>query len=311
MTIKKRKNNYLYLLVGVVIAGLICIQLYWINKTIAVEKNAINRSLTTDFEKLAEDIEKNSYCFILYAKTYINQGEGIYLVRQKVDSNGRYISPADGGFIDTVNMFNFHEYNGDTILDNYPSIELSSFAASLDVTFNFAIEGVKNPAQYAFRRLTNENLTAKSIHDDRIKGFEHGCDDYITKPFSTQELYMRINAILRRSQQNTGNNGCNAGVYQIGKYLFDYTTMSLEIDGQVEKLSAKECELIYMLASNINILVNREVILRKVWGNDDYFSAKSMDVYVSKIRKRLKEDPSIEILNAYGIGFKMIVNAQA
>lgn len=154
-------------------------------------------------------------------------------------------------------------------------------------------------------------LTAKSIHDDRIKGFEHGCDDYITKPFSTQELYMRINAILRRSQQNAGNNGCNAGVYQIGKYLFDYTTMSLEIDGQVEKLSAKECELIYMLASNINILVNREVILRKVWGNDDYFSAKSMDVYVSKIRKRLKEDPSIEILNAYGIGFKMIVNAQA
>lgn len=154
-------------------------------------------------------------------------------------------------------------------------------------------------------------LTAKSIHDDRIKGFEHGCDDYITKPFNTQELYMRINAILRRSQQHaSGANGnSKTGVYNIGRYLFDYTTMSLEIDGNIEKLSAKECELIYMLASHMNTLVNREVILRKVWGNDDYFSAKSMDVYVSKIRKRLKDDPSIEILNAYGIGFKMIVNS--
>lgn len=154
-------------------------------------------------------------------------------------------------------------------------------------------------------------LTAKSIHDDRIKGFEHGCDDYITKPFSTQELYMRINAVLRRSQQKSINSNDKPGIYHIGKYVFDYTMMALEINGHAEKLSAKECELIYMLASNINTLVNREIILKKVWGNDDYFSAKSMDVYVSKIRKRLKDDPAIEILNAYGIGFKMIVNTQA
>ena len=153
-------------------------------------------------------------------------------------------------------------------------------------------------------------LTAKSIHDDRIKGFEHGCDDYITKPFSTQELYMRINAVLRRSQQKSINSNDKPGIYHIGKYVFDYTMMALEINGHAEKLSAKECELIYMLASNINTLVNREIILKKVWGNDDYFSAKSMDVYVSKIRKRLKDDPAIEILNAYGIGFKMIVNTQ-
>jgi DNA-binding response OmpR family regulator len=153
-------------------------------------------------------------------------------------------------------------------------------------------------------------LTAKSIHDDRIKGFEHGCDDYITKPFSTQELYMRINAVLRRSQQISINSNDKPGIYHIGKYVFDYTMMALEINGHAEKLSAKECELIYMLASNINTLVNREIILKKVWGNDDYFSAKSMDVYVSKIRKRLKDDPAIEILNAYGIGFKMIVNTQ-
>lgn len=192
MTIKKRKNNYLYLLVGVVIAGLICIQLYWINKTIAVEKNAINRSLTADFEKLAEDIEKNSYCFILYAKTYINEGEGVYLVRQKVDSNGRYISVAEGGFIDTVNMFNFHEYNGDTILDNYPSIELSSFAASLDVTFNFAIEGVRDPAQYAFRRLTNENMELAFDNTMRI--------DTVISPEMLDE---EIKAVLLKNGMDT------------------------------------------------------------------------------------------------------------
>ena len=107
------------------------------------------------------------------------------------------------------------------------------------------------------------------------------------------------------------NSNDKPGIYHIGKYVFDYTMMALEINGHAEKLSAKECELIYMLASNINTLVNREIILKKVWGNDDYFSAKNMDVYVSKIRKRLKDDPAIEILNAYGIGFKMIVNTQA
>lgn len=148
-------------------------------------------------------------------------------------------------------------------------------------------------------------LTSRSMHNDKIKGFEYGCDDYITKPFSTQELYMRINAILRRSQQPFTPNG----LLPIGKYMLDYNAMILEKDGKVDKLSSKECELIYILANNQNILVNRDVILRKVWGNDDYFSAKSMDVYISKIRKKLKEDPSIEILNAYGIGFKLIVNS--
>ena len=150
-------------------------------------------------------------------------------------------------------------------------------------------------------------LTSRGMQSDRIKGFEYGCDDYITKPFSTQELYLRINVILRRTQQAAEKSAATS-VFKVGRYTFDYTAMILELDGKVEKLSSKECELLYMLASNMNVLVNRDVILRKVWGNDDYFSAKSMDVYISKVRKRLKEDPGIEILNAYGIGFKMIVN---
>lgn len=150
-------------------------------------------------------------------------------------------------------------------------------------------------------------LTSRSMQSDRIKGFEYGCDDYITKPFSTQELYLRISAILRRSQGMVNTE--RKTVFELGKYIFDYTSMTLGINGDVEKLSSKECELLYMLVTNINVLVNRDVILRKVWGNDDYFSAKSMDVYISKIRKRLKDDSGIEILNAYGIGFKMIVNS--
>lgn len=152
-------------------------------------------------------------------------------------------------------------------------------------------------------------LTSRSMQNDRIKGFEYGCDDYVTKPFSTQELYMRINAILRRSQQV--DHSLTQNIIAIGNYTFDHNQMTLTIGDKVQKLSSKECELIYILAANMNVLVKRNVILEKVWGNDDYFSAKSMDVYVSKVRKLLKGDPSVEILNAYGIGFKLIIKAVA
>ncbi|MCB0700296.1 MAG: response regulator transcription factor [Chitinophagales bacterium] len=150
-------------------------------------------------------------------------------------------------------------------------------------------------------------LTSKSQHADKIKGFETGCDDYITKPFSTQELALRINAILKRTK---GTNGIKQELFNIGKFEFDYRKMTLESEEESQKLSSKECELIYILAQNENVLVNRKTILEKVWGNDDYFSAKSMDVYISKVRKYFKADPDIEILNAYGVGFKMVVNTR-
>ena len=152
-------------------------------------------------------------------------------------------------------------------------------------------------------------LTSRSMQNDRIKGFEYGCDDYVTKPFNVQELYMRINAILRRSQQASLPQ--DDTILQIGKYTFDHNQMTLTLGSDVQKLSSKECELIYILALNMNVLVKRNVILEKVWGNDDYFSAKSMDVYISKVRKLLRGDASVEILNAYGIGFKLIVKADA
>lgn len=148
-------------------------------------------------------------------------------------------------------------------------------------------------------------LTARSMQDDKIKGFEIGCDDYITKPFSTQELYMRIGAILKRTQCNGMS---QPRVLPLGRFIFDYTKMTLQMGEESEKLSSKETELLYILSLNKNELVQRNVILEKIWGNDDYFSAKSMDVYISKIRKLLRRDPGIEILNAYGVGFKLTIN---
>lgn len=148
-------------------------------------------------------------------------------------------------------------------------------------------------------------LTARSMHEDRIHGLEIGADDYITKPFSTHELYLRINAILRRTQSKTG---AQDKIKKIGKYLFDHTKMTLQIGDSIQRLSSKEADLLYLLVQNREEFVSRSVILNKVWGNDDYFSAKSMDVYMSKVRKLLKNDPDVEILNAYGSGFKLIVN---
>jgi len=148
-------------------------------------------------------------------------------------------------------------------------------------------------------------LTARGMYEDKIKGFEQGCDDYVTKPFNTQELYMRINAILKRTgmQKDTMPKVC-----QVGKLQFDYTKMTLKIGNAVKKLSSKEADLLHILIENKNELVKRNVILERVWESDDYFAAKSMDVYISKIRKLLREDPRVEILNAYGVGFKLIIN---
>lgn len=148
-------------------------------------------------------------------------------------------------------------------------------------------------------------LTARSLHEDKIHGLELGADDYITKPFSTQELCLRINAILRRTRSRAGSHD---KIRRVGKYLFDPVRMTLSLGSQSKRLSSKESDLLGVLVEHIEELVPRSLILNKVWGNDDYFSAKSMDVYISKIRKLLRDDPSIGILNAYGTGFKLVVN---
>jgi len=149
-------------------------------------------------------------------------------------------------------------------------------------------------------------LTAKSLKEDRIKGFETGCDDYITKPFSTEELSLRIEAILRRCMvQETLNVDQNEVLYSLGDYTFDAANMLLKHNSSERTLTRKETALLRILARNKNKLVAREMILNEVWGNDDYFLGRSMDVFIAKLRKYLKEDPQLSITNVHGAGFKL------
>ncbi|HOH99999.1 MAG TPA: response regulator transcription factor [Bacteroidales bacterium] len=149
-------------------------------------------------------------------------------------------------------------------------------------------------------------LTANNLKEDRIKGFRLGCDDYITKPFHTEELSLRIEAVLRRCRTPLaiGANG-ETVIYQIGSFEFDYTNMVLIREGKVQNLTRKEADLLRLLCENQNTLVKRETALRLIWGTDDYFIGRSMDVFITKLRKYLKPDPSISIMNVHGTGFKL------
>ena len=151
-------------------------------------------------------------------------------------------------------------------------------------------------------------LTAKSMQEDAIQGFRAGADDYITKPFSMEELLLRIQAILRRYQRST--DVAEPTMYRIGSLTFDYQHQLLNHDGddsQPQKLTSKESELLKLLAQNLNQPVSRTFALKMVWGDDSYFNARSMDVYVTKLRKYLKPDPAVQLVNVHGEGFKLIV----
>ena len=147
-------------------------------------------------------------------------------------------------------------------------------------------------------------LTAKSMKEDTIEGFTAGADDYITKPFSMEELLLRITAILRRVKNQTLKQS-EQNEFKIGKYKFNYPKRTLEIKGKTEELTTKEADLLKLLCLNSNDVLDRNFALRSVWQNDSYFSARSMDVYISKLRKYLNEDPKVEILNIHGRGFKL------
>ncbi|WP_297091963.1 response regulator transcription factor [uncultured Draconibacterium sp.] len=148
-------------------------------------------------------------------------------------------------------------------------------------------------------------LTAKNMKDDVLEGFKLGADDYITKPFSMEELIMRIEAILRRTSQE-GQTSAQQ-VFTLGKYTFDTRKQTLSEGDDAVKLTTKESDLLKLLCQNANKVLERNYALKSIWIDDNYFNARSMDVYITKLRKHLKDEPSVEIINVHGKGYKLIV----
>jgi two-component system, OmpR family, response regulator len=161
------------------------------------------------------------------------------------------------------------------------------------------------------RQINNEVpiifLTAKKLKEDVLKGYGAGGDDYVTKPFDTDILLAKIKAILSRRDFQSGTKD----IFEIGRFIFNSKLRTLTIGDIEYKLSPKEAQLLELLAVNPNTLISREMALKKIWGSDDYFTARSMDVYITKLRKLLSEDPALNIKNIHGAGFQLIVRDEA
>lgn len=151
-------------------------------------------------------------------------------------------------------------------------------------------------------------LTAKSMKEDTIQGLKLGGDDYLTKPFDREVLLARIEAVMRRYEKNSPRavNG-KEPVFTIGSYIFNYDLQQLSQNGEITKLTSKESELLKLFCENLNQPVGRSYALKMIWGDDSYFNARSMDVYITKLRKHLKKDPTVQIINLHGEGFRLVV----
>lgn len=181
-------------------------------------------------------------------------------------------------------------------------------------TFNICVLDIMMPAIDGFtlaELIRNRNqaipiifLTAKSLTDDVIKGFKIGADDYIRKPVSEDELVARIRAVLKRSHSESYDDSKNEPtIFEVGKYYFDSKNQQLKVNENTRQLTERESELLRILCKNKGTLVSRKYVLQKLWGKTDYFTRKSMDVFISRLRKYLSEDDSIKITNVHGSGF--------
>ena len=187
------------------------------------------------------------------------------------------------------------------------------YKAFLKTKFDICVLDVMMPKKDGFtlaKEIRNSNqdipiifLTAKTLKEDILEGFKIGADDYITKPFSMEELVFRIEAIIRRTK---GKKNKESTVYRIGKFTFDTQKQLLCLGDEQRKLTTKENELLALLCSHANESLQRDFALKTIWIDDNYFNARSMDVYITKLRKHLKDDPQIEIINIHGKGYKLI-----
>lgn len=184
-------------------------------------------------------------------------------------------------------------------------------------TFDLCILDVMMPKKDGFTlgreiRKLNPDIplifaTAKGMMEDKTEAFSLGGDDYITKPFRVEELLLRIQALLKRVSREK-NEEETPTKFQIGKFHFDYPSQVITIGNKEQKLSTKEAELLRLLCLNMNEVLTRETALLEIWHDDNYFNGRSMDVFLSKLRKYLKEDPDVEIVNVHGKGYKLLAN---
>ncbi len=210
-----------------------------------------------------------------------------------------------------------------TLLSNY--LKAKSFDVTLCVNgeialtrfqeqlFDFIILDVMMPVKDGFavateiRKTDSEIpilfLTAKSMKDDKLQGFDVGGDDYMTKPFSMEELLARINAILKRSYKE----GKKETTFEVGDIEYDYLQQTVVIANESKKLTTKENELFYLLVKNQDGILDRNEALKQVWGDDNYFNGRSMDVYITKLRKYVNGSSKVEIMNVHGKGFRLLI----
>jgi DNA-binding response OmpR family regulator len=155
-------------------------------------------------------------------------------------------------------------------------------------------------------KLKNKNIpiifiTAKSLKEDKLIGYDLGADDYITKPFDEEELLWKIKAVIRRVPESKNN--IKQDIISIGKYEFDFNNQSLTINGKTQRITEKESDILNYLSQHRNHVIKREAMLKELWGENDYFLGRSLDVFISKMRRYLKEDSTITIENVFGVGF--------
>jgi len=222
---------------------------------------------------------------ILLAEDDLNLGQ---LLQTYLRSKGFKVSLAQNGKI-AFEKFNRDEY--DFCIFDIMMPEMDGFTLAKE------IREIDKKVPILF-------LSAKAMKEDKLEGFSIGADDYLTKPFQMEELLARINAIMRRVPSKTSE---EVGNIEIGSIKYEPEFRMLHLKDEVKKLTTKENQLLQLLVKNKNEILDRHATLRAIWGDDNYFNGRSMDVYIAKLRKALKEDTNIEIMNVHGKGFKLIV----